>query len=187
MERKETCHEAQEMMRRIAGGDQEALCSLIRDYRSLVHRTALKITGNTADAEEVTQDVFIKVWERASGYDSRFRISTWLYRITCNISISRLRKNRFRFRKVDIGSPDISGLIPEECSAEQKRIIQEEWILFNKAAMRLSPRQRTVFVLKEIECLGTLEICSITGMTPEQIKSNLYLARKAMKLILDIK
>lgn len=171
-------------MNAVARQDGQALRLLIRKFRPMVFKTALRMVCDEAEAEDITQEVFIRIWKQAHRYDSRYRLSTWLYRITCNLSIDCIRKHRFQIFRLSRRSTgaewkDIS--LPMENSSEEELIRSEDWRIFKEAAMKLSPKQRAVFTLKELEGLDTEEVSRITGMDADRIKSNLYLARKAIK------
>lgn len=173
------------LIKAIAGKDETAIRLLIRRFRPLVFRTALKMVCDTAEAEDITQEVFIRVWKNAGRFDGKYSVTTWLYKITFNMATDQLRKKRpAPLSRQRDGTEDRNrheSFSPSEKSSEEKMIAAEDWRIFKKASERLTPKQRIIFTLKEIEELDTSRVAEITGMTPEQIKSNLYLARKAMR------
>lgn len=173
------------LVRSIADGDEEALKSVIRNYGDLVFRTAFKIVCDESEAEDIAQEVFIRVWRKTASYDGRRPFASWIYRITCNLCIDFIRKRRITHPFSRLELSDAGGLsdrlLPVEISPEDRVILQETWSTFIAAASRLTPKQRITFVLKELEDLGTDEVSAITGMTPDRIKSNLYHARKAIR------
>lgn len=174
------------LMSAVTRQDGRALETLIRKYRALVFRTALRIVCSADDAEDITQEVFIRVWKQAGRFNSRSGLPAWLYRITCNLSIDHLRRRKIRFTRMPWKDSVEAGRIPEkglprEKSSEEKMIESEEWRMFTEATAGLSPKQRAVFTLKEIEELDTMEVAAITGLSPDRIKSNLYLARKTIR------
>ena len=171
------------LMAAISGGDGNALRLLIRKYRQLVFRTALRIMCRSCEAEDITQDVFIKVWQQAGRYNGQSSLSTWLYRITANLSLDKLRRRKLIPSWISNGMSGKNG-DRTEISAEDRLIASEEWEIFVKASEKLSPKQRMIFTLKEIEELDTEEVTRITGMNADQIKSNLYLARRTVRKII---
>lgn len=176
-----------ELMERISEGDHDAVSLLVDRYGAMVYRTALKILCDADLAKDVAQEVFIRIWRKASSYDSRYPLRIWIYRITGNRCIDCLRKERllhpFSGRTSDGKLPE--KFMPLDASPENKLIMKEEWNAFAEASSQLSPRQRQVYVLRELEGLDTDDVARMTGLTPDQIKSNLHYARKKMREILE--
>lgn len=176
-----------ELMERISGGDHEAVSLLVDRYGAMVYRTALKILCDPELAKDVVQEVFIRIWRKASSFDSRYPLKIWIYRITGNRCIDCLRKERllhpFAGKVPDGRLPE--AFIPLEASPEKKLIMREEWKAFAEASSQLSPRQRQVYVLRELEGLASEDVARMTGLTPDQIKSNLHYARKKMREMLE--
>lgn len=176
-----------ELMERISEGDHDAVSLLVDRYGAMVYRTALKILCDDDQAKDVAQEVFIRMWRKSSSYDSRYPLRIWIYRITGNLCIDCLRKERllhpFSGRTPDGKLPE--KFMPLDASPENKLIMKEEWKAFAEASSQLSPRQRQVYVLRELEGLDTDDVSRMTGLTPDQIKSNLHYARKKMREILE--
>lgn len=155
------------------------IADLIRRYGDMVHRLAVRLTGSTWEAEEVTQETFIRVWENIGKYDSRYRMTTWIYRIAVNIATDRFRRKKSsppleqdteRIRQLS------SGKIPDN-ELETKEIAT----FIRYTADCLPAMQRTIFILREVEGLENREIAEITGMNDKQIRDNLYLAKKNIR------
>jgi RNA polymerase sigma-70 factor (ECF subfamily) len=86
-----------ELMRGIAGGDEGALAELYDRYSRLVMSIALAVVGDRGTAEEITFDIFLRVWQNAASYDpAQAKVSTWLSRLTRNRAIDRLRRESVR-------------------------------------------------------------------------------------------
>ena len=172
------------LMGAVALGRQGALDQVLDRYMSMVSRTSCRILCDRGDSEDVTQEVFIKVWRRASDFDGRYSLSTWIYRITCNLCYDRLRRRKvLSFFSVTPSLFEASS--PMALSPEEDFITKETWEIFCRASRHLSPKQRTVFTLRDLEGLDTEEVENITGMTPDQIKSNLHIARKRIRQELE--
>ena len=184
-----------EWMEAIIRKDKEAFNLLSRKYRQTVFRIALRMTGDAEEAEDIAQDVFVKIWLEAGKFDARFSLSTWIYRITNNLCIDRLRRAKWMKAFSFLGFPGSSrtqasrqadfhpgqGNERQSESPEEQWIAGESWRVFEKISQGLSPKQKSVFLLKEIEGLSTEETAFITGLNPEQIKSNLYWARQSIR------
>lgn len=172
------------LMREVALGRSEALRFIMDRYMPMVSRTAYRIMCDRPDSEDITQEVFIKVWRNASSYDDSYSVSTWLYRITCNLCFDRLRRRRF-MGLFSIRPSVYESSAPAAMSPEEDFITKETWAIFCRASQGLSPKQRTVFTLRDLEGLSTEKVASITGMTADQIKSNLHIARKKIRQELE--
>src|SRR5215831_3401472 len=84
----------QELVQRLQAGDVGAFDILFRQYGAQVNRQAIHLVGTAADAEEVVQDVFLAVYEKAHTFRGESAFATWLYRLTANAALSRLRRRR---------------------------------------------------------------------------------------------
>lgn len=157
-------------------GDSEAFRYIVAEYRQLVYTLAFRLLCNEADAQDATQDTFIKVWQNISRYKQQYKFSTWIYKIASNTCYDYMRAER---KESDLDSAD-TALLPsadEEARLHNKELLE----LIKKTTDGLSPKQKLVFTLSEIEELDVEEIVLITGLSPAKIKSNLYLARKYIK------
>ena len=168
---------------RISDGDEEAMKVLVHRYWPLVFRTSLRIVCDRHEAEDISQEVFIRVWKAAGRFDRNGSITAWIYRITCNRATDILRRKKFfpSYKK----KQDETSRADSETSPEERLIASEEWRIFTEASEMLSPKQRIVFTLKEIEGLDTPAVTQITGLDADSIKSNLYYAKKKICRILE--
>lgn len=170
------------MIRAAARGDRQAFDRLVRAKRESVLRTAYQITGNSADAQDVAQAVFLKVWQGLSQYDPARSFDTWLYRVTVNAAIDALRTRGGRVHLVPLEGPEESPDAASTAAGAEERIdgarLQQAFL---HLASRLAPRQRAVFVLREIEGLPTDEIAAILGVTESTVRNHLLQARRALR------
>lgn len=157
-------------------GDRDAFGFLFARYHRMVHTLAFRLLCDEEDARDATQETFIKVWQQLALYKSAYRFSTWIYKITCNVCYDKLR-SRCRIRKVDLQLCDRPSQADFESLLDNLTL--KELIL--RTTEGLSPKQKMVFTLSEIEGLETDEVAAITGLSREKIKSNLYLARQHIK------
>lgn len=164
-------------------GDAGAFALIVERYRQSVFRICVRILGDGDEAEDAVQETFVRAWQSLQGYDPRYSIATWLRTIACRLCYDVLRR-RTRQRQYEQnacrqGSGDGSG------DPESLRMSRELESLFRKAASGLSPMQRTVFVLAEIEQFPFDEVHRITGWSAVQIKSNLCIARKKVRKTIE--
>ena len=157
-------------------GDTAAFRFIVAGYQQMVYTLAFRLLCNSHDAEDMTQEVFIKAWQKLGSYNPRYKFSTWLYKITCNGCYDKLRSQHHQ-KRVTIAGLDI----PDDTNMEDSIHNRELRELILHLTNHLSPKQKLVFTLSDIEELEIAEIGTITGMTPAKIKSNLYLARKQIK------
>lgn len=172
------------LIREVVLGRREALKVIMDRYMSMVSRTAYRIMCDRPDSEDITKEVFMKVWRNASSYDGRYSVSTWLYGITCNLCLKRLRRRRI-MELFSIRPSVYESSAPAAMSPEEDFITKETWAIFCRASQKLSPRQRIVFTLLDLEGMSSEEAISITGMTTGEVKDNLNIARKKIRQELE--
>lgn len=172
------------LIREVVLGRREALKVIMDRYMSMVSRTAYRIMCDRPDSEDITKEVFMKVWRNASSYDGRYSVSTWLYGITCNLCLKRLRRRRI-MELFSIRPSVYESSAPAAMSPEEDFITKETWAIFCRASQKLSPRQRIVFTLLDLEGMSSEEVISITGMTTGEVKDNLNIARKKIRQELE--
>lgn len=171
------------LMIAVAQGRRDALSAVIDRYMHTVSRTSYRILCDQVESDALTQEVFVRIWKHSSSYDGRYSLSTWIYRITCNLCYGCLRRRRI-LDMLSISPSVYETSAPAALSPEEDFITKETWEIFCRASRNLSPKQRTVFTLCDLEELPIEEVASITGLTPEHIKSNLHIAR--MKVISEL-
>jgi RNA polymerase sigma-70 factor (ECF subfamily) len=156
-------------------GNTDAFRYIVSEYQQLIYTLAFRILCNEADAEDITQETFIKVWQNINRYKQQYKFSTWIYKIATNTCYDKLRSERMK--NVNIEDYDAFSETDNEELLHNKELKK----LILKLTGGLSPKQKLVFTLSDIEDLEVKEIQLITGMTASKIKSNLYLARKYIK------
>jgi RNA polymerase sigma-70 factor (ECF subfamily) len=162
-----------------AGRPDEAFAQLVPGYRRRVFGIAFGILRDRAAAEDVVQEVFVKLWQGLSGYDGRAKLSTWIYAITRNASISALRK---RPRGLSLSDPAVaaeadaleSGSTPAETGDSQL------W----RAVGELPDRQRQVVTLFYQDDRTTEEVAEMLGLPVNTVKTHLHRARARLAVAL---
>ncbi|MDR2037736.1 MAG: sigma-70 family RNA polymerase sigma factor [Bacteroidales bacterium] len=173
----------QYLITRCKQGDTKAFETLVIEYQPLVFRLAFRLLCDENEAKDMVQETFIRIWKHLNKYDPAYRFSTWLYKITGNLCYDRLRSIKRQIRANSL--PDLPNDPPSTENIESSLINKElkDWILY--FTDELTPKQKLVFTLWDIEGLVPEEIKEITGMSAAKIKSNLYLARKYIKNKID--
>ncbi len=157
-------------------GDTEELArALVRNYKNFVYLTAFRFVRDYDDAEDITQEVFIKAISKINSFDFRSSLRTWLYRITVNIAKNFLRKKRLvSWFRIDSYFGDDERFDLPERESENKLENKEIEELFLNAVASLPPKQREVFSLRYFDDLSYEEISKMTGITQGGLKANYF-------------
>lgn len=177
-----------ELMSRIALGDHEAFASLVESYQGLVFALLRRILGPGGAIEDVAQEAFVRVWNNRTKYRAQGKFSTFLYRITYNLALNRIRDEK---RKPlpsipknadghEIAQIDRRSAPPEQVSNGR------DWAnLVSWALEQLPHNQRAVLVLQHYDALDLDEIAAVTNLSPSAVKSMLHRARVNLREILQ--
>lgn len=169
----------QELVRRIATGDKAAFQELSSSYVARIHSYSCRLLGQRQDAEEVTQETFLRLWQNAHRYEKRAKVSTWLYRIAHNLAVDRLRKRGETLDQERVDrAPDSGG--PGR-QLERKR----EALLVREALDKLAPRQRAAVTLVHFEGLTGEEAAEVLQVGKEAVESLLARGRRHLKTLLE--
>ncbi len=168
-------------IRAAAAGDREAFGELVRAKRAQVVRTAFQITGDVEDAKDVAQAVFLRLWRVLRRYDPGRRFDTWLYRITVNAAIDHLRERGPKGMLQPL--PADPDLLARTDGTDPGRSLDLEALerAFLRLAAALAPKQRAVFVLREIEGRDTAEVAEVLGVTESTVRNHLHQARRILR------
>jgi RNA polymerase sigma-70 factor (ECF subfamily) len=172
-----------QLVHTIREGDANAFEQLVRRKTSKVYALCYRIIGNAEDAKDISQLVFIKLWENLGKYDPKFAFDTWLYRMVTNVAIDFLRSRQSRDNAVNSNL----RLVKLHEDAEQGVAVQRKEIenVFNEVSSVLSPKQKTVFVMREMEDLPSPEIARVLGCRQSTVRNHLFNARKLMQQQLE--
>ncbi|HUP45101.1 MAG TPA: RNA polymerase sigma factor [Thermoanaerobaculia bacterium] len=167
----------------IRGGDADAFEQLVRRKTSRVYALCYRIIGNAEDAKDIAQLVFIKLWENLHKYDTAYAFDTWLYRMVTNVAIDFIRNRQSRENAVNSSL----RLVKTTADAEQGVAVQRKEIetVFDHVSSVLSPKQKTIFVMKEMEDLPSSEIAKVLGCRESTVRNHLFNARKLMQAQLE--
>jgi RNA polymerase sigma-70 factor, ECF subfamily len=172
---------ADDVIKRAAEGDMEAFEEIYRCSSGYVHSVAYRITGNKQDAEEVTQDVFVRVYGKLGTFAFRSAFSTWLYRIAMNTAINLYRKrSKERGKTVTFDDAIDVGKFREE--KEDKNCMDQEdnEKLVRSMLESLPEGQRACVVLRNIEGLKYEEVALALGINLNTVRSRLSRARERL-------
>jgi RNA polymerase sigma-70 factor (ECF subfamily) len=163
----------EECMTRLGGPEVEAALSALYDrYARTVYGVGLKILGNRSLAEDLVQEVFLKVWRSAGTFDSsRGSFSTWLYRVTRSCALDLYRKRASRVRQVPDGAPHIAAA--RDSSAGPQEVVDESWLSWrvSRALEALDAPHREVIELAYFGGLSQREVSERTGVPLGTVKT----------------
>lgn len=164
----------EDLIKAIAAGDRKAFERLYQQFADKVYNTAISYTQNKRDAEEVTQDVFTKVYNNAASFKGDAALSTWIYRITVNTSLNVIKhKKRFAFLRFGDVHSDQADFEHPGIILEKKEAAKQ---LF-KVIDTLSPNQKTAFILSFVEELPRQEVADIMELSLKAVESLLQRAK----------
>lgn len=164
-------------MQKVASGDQSVYATLVADHLGPISAFAQRMKGNASNAEDITQEVFLRLWLKASEFDAtRARLTTWLHQMAHNLAIDQHRK---RHREVSLEVIDVPDpAVPSDSSEKPYPVAQ--------ALLQLPERQRSALALTYYQDLSNREVADIMGLSTRAVESLLVRARSAMKVRLEI-
>ena len=169
------------LIKRCRDGDQRAMEQIVKRYEKQVYNTAFGIVGNREDAQDITQDVFLTIWNKIGQFKYRSKFSTWIYQIAKNQSLNL--KNLKKRRQTDATEIDDSQTwVPvDEQTPETTLLVNEQQKLLLRALDNLKEKHRTILVLREMEALPYDDISEVLGCSIGRVKSRLHEARMALR------
>ena len=172
------------LIRSVKSRDKQSFGKLVDHCSGYVYNLSLKMVGNSDDAYDTSQEIFIKIWDKIDSYNSDFKFSTWLYRIVINSCLDRLRSSKLQKRlfRSSNENDDMAANIPSDnkLEFEERQLVEFIRVLSRK----LTGKQYSVFLLHDLEGLDQDEVSQILGVSKGSVKSNLHLARKTIRHLL---
>jgi len=165
-------------IRLVTSGDNNAFVHIVRRYQKMIFTIVCKIVSDNADAEDITQEVFIKVFQSLNKFREESGFSTWLYRIAYNTTISEIRKKKKEFipfddKYMNLPDDDISNNINEFSTEERLKYLD---IVLRK----LNPDDAMLITLFYLNNQSIEEISTITSLSRPNVKVKLHRIRKFM-------
>jgi RNA polymerase sigma-70 factor (ECF subfamily) len=168
-----------QLVEQIRQGDDRAFEALVRRKTSKVYGLCYRVIGNSEDAKDISQLVFLKLWENLEKYDATYAFDTWLYRMVTNVAIDFMRSKQSRDNAVNSNLRLVKTSIdPEQTVTVQRKEVES---VFNAVSNVLSPKQKTIFVMSEMEDLRSSEIAKVLGCRESTVRNHLFNARKLMQ------
>ncbi|WP_080905791.1 RNA polymerase sigma factor [Parabacteroides sp. Marseille-P3160] len=166
-------------IQRIQAGETDCFACLLDKYSRQVYSLVYRIVENREDAEELSQDVFMKAFRSLSSFKGESSFSTWLYKITYNTAVSATRKKKTEWLAIDDSAMEN---VPEESTDSFFGQVDEKEQLdyLNKALEQLPPDERGLITLFYMKEKSVEEIVSITGLSASNVKTKMYRIRKKL-------
>jgi RNA polymerase sigma-70 factor, ECF subfamily len=168
-----------QLVEQVRQGDDGAFEMLVRRKTSKVYGLCYRVIGNSEDAKDISQLVFLKLWENLEKYDATYAFDTWLYRMVTNVAIDFMRSKQSRDNAVNSNLRLVKTSIdPEQTVTVARKEVES---VFNAVSNVLSPKQKTIFVMSEMEDLRSSEIAKVLGCRESTVRNHLFNARKLMQ------
>ena len=181
--------EEQALIRQVQSGSHEAFAQLVKRHETHVYNLCLRMCGNPEDARDLSQEAFLKAWRGINLYKSESSFSTWLYRLTSNVCIDFLRRQKRRptvSLTVEDGDSSAELEIEDlEPSPEEQVLHQERTRAVATAMTQLEEEFRLVLTLRVVQDLPYEEIAGILDIKVGTVKSRLARARLKLKKLLE--
>lgn len=172
----------------LKSGNREEFSKLVDGYSGMIYRLALKMIGNSSDAEDVLQNTFLKAFQHIAEFEARSSLSTWLYRIGANEALMLIRKRRPEMVLSEIGAEDSEqeDYYPAQftdwcCLPEDEFLSTESKAALDQAVQHLPENLRIVFILRDIEALSIQETSEALDLSETNVKTRLLRARLRLR------
>ena len=177
-----------EVMLRVKAGDDSAFDYLVQKYRRPILGFMFRMAHSTAAAEDLAQEVFLRVYRSRESYEASAKFSTWLYRIATNLAVNHIRDTRYERPEntVSLGEPDQEGgrtldLPDRTPSAEETMVQRERLAAIRQRVQALPERQRVAVVMHKYQQMDYREIADVLKLSESATKSLLFRAYETLR------
>ncbi len=160
-------------------GDSSAFDEVVTTYQSMVINVCYGFSGNREDAEDIAQDVFIKIWEKIHSFKNEASLKTWIYRIAVNASLNFIRKQKFHALLENLDKAFLFAM--EGHDPEEETRLKEQKNRVRKAIGLLPKNQRIAITLQHMNDLSYYEIAEIMETSVSSIESLIFRAKKNLR------
>jgi RNA polymerase sigma-70 factor (ECF subfamily) len=171
-----------QLIARAQRGDEEAFAALFEAHKRRVYSLCLRMTSNTAEAEDLTQEAFLQLYRKISTFRGESAFSTWLHRLAVNVVLMHLRKKGLQLISLDEVDTSQDEPVKRDYGGDDRRLTGSvDRIGLQHAIADLPPGYRTVFVLHDVEGYEHNEIAEIMKCSVGNSKSQLHKARMKLR------
>ena len=178
-----------ELIEQLKKGDEAAFRSIVEQWQNMVYNTILGVVQNETEAEDLAQDVFIKVYEKISSFKGDSKFSTWLYRIATTTALDHLRskkrKKRYGFLQSLSGSGEDKEQIPDFQHPGVDLDNKERAAVLFKAIDSLPENQKTAYTLHKLEGLSYRDVSEVLNTTVSAVESLMSRANQNLRKQLE--
>jgi len=168
-----------ELVELVLAGEQDAFEALVERYKDAVQNLAYRMLGNTTEAEDVTQEVFVRAYTQLATYKPAHKFSTWLLSIASHLAIDQLRRRRFLALPLE-DVPFLEWIVDRGTGPEQSALEEEQQDEIQVYLQRLPGKYRAVIVLRYWYDFSYEEIARTLELTPPLVKARLHRARELL-------
>ncbi|WP_028976890.1 RNA polymerase sigma factor SigW [Sporolactobacillus terrae] len=180
------------LIKKVKKRDHQAFALLVERYKNSVFAICLRMVGQVQEAEDLSQEAFIRAYNHIDQYDQERKFSTWLFRIATNLSIDflRRRKNTVSLDASVPGTEELTlnAILPDEGEHPEERILRKETEAFVQHEIdKLPEKYRSAVVLKYIEDLSLKEISEIMEIPVGTVKTRIHRGREMLRKNMTVK
>ncbi len=169
----------EELVRKAQTGDADAFEAVYRASVGQIYALCLRMSGDSVEAEELTQDVFVRAWQKLASFRGESRFTTWLHRLAVNLVLQDRRSKGRR------GAREESVADLERYGSHATRAMPGTRVDLERAIAGLPPKARNVLVLRDIQGYKYDEIAELTGVSLGTIKAQIHRARALVREALE--
>jgi RNA polymerase sigma-70 factor, ECF subfamily len=168
---------------RCQNGDATAFKQIYEETNNFVYSLAIRLLWQHEEAKDVVQESYIRVWKNIHKYNVELKFTTWLYKIVTNLCYDQLKKRKRKSKIFEQTNNNTEILSKEDI----RKHYEDNETISRIAALssQLTPKQKVVFVLRDLQDLDMDDVIRISGLSSGSVKSNLYLARKNIRKKLE--
>jgi RNA polymerase sigma-70 factor (ECF subfamily) len=166
------------VVRKAQRGDEAAFSEIVRAYHLPIFNYILRSVGDREQAEDLTQDVFLRVWRALPNYGFRAKLTTWVFQVAKNVVLDDIRSRKNRLQPIEL-VPELAPAAPEP-PTEQAETIRALWVAVEELSLEL----KTALVLRDVVGLSYSEIAAAIDAPLATVKWRIYSARNEVQLAL---
>ena len=167
-----------EIVARVLKGDKQAYALLVDEYKSPIYNLAYRMTGNIEDADDLTQETFIRAYQYLWRYDTSKKFFTWLYTLALNLIRNHFKKNKYNKSSEELSA----NLLADKNPSPETELIETQEI--SVYLLRLEDESRALLIMKFHQGLTFEEIAQITGKSISAVKMRIYRGLEKLKELL---